>query len=58
MGIRPLLITWAGIPVGALVGGLIGYGVDLVLGQQGWWLALGGLGACLGTFVAAVKQYA
>lgn len=57
MGIRSMLLTWAGIPSGAAVGGLLGYGVDLALGTQGWWLALGGLGACLGSFAMAIRLY-
>ena len=45
-----------GIVAGALLGGLIGYVVDLVTGNQGWTLALGGLLACLGALWAGLRR--
>jgi len=41
------LAIWLGL-------GVIGFVVDLIVGSQGWWLALGGLGLCFaGLYLAA-----
>jgi hypothetical protein len=48
-GARAVLL--AGVTVGAaILGGIIGVGIDFVMGTQGWW----GVGALGGLMVAGV----
>ncbi|GEM_PF-4765894 len=49
---RPLaLLVAAAFPV---LAGIVGEVIDLALGTQGWWIALGSLGLCFGAlFLAA-----
>ena len=46
----------AGLLAGALLGAGIGYLAQLPLGQAGWWLVGGSLGACLGAFWAGLRR--
>jgi hypothetical protein len=43
-------VTLAGVPIGlALLGGMIGAGLDFVIGTQGWW----GVGVLIGLMAGA-----
>ena len=53
---RYLLSVYAGLLLGAVAGGLLGFVVDQVTGLAGWWLTLGLLGACLGAFWAGLRR--
>jgi membrane associated rhomboid family serine protease len=41
---------------GAVAGGLLGFGVQLITGQDGWVIVLGALGANAGAFLAALRR--
>ena len=51
-----LLSVYAGLVLGALAGGLVGFIVDQATASAGWWLTLGSLGACLGAFWAGLRR--
>ena len=48
----------AGMVVGAVLGGLLGYVVQLATSQAGWALVVGAGGCCLGGFWAALLRAA
>jgi len=40
----------------AVVGGLLGFGIQQATGQEGWALVVGALGACAGAFWAGLRR--
>jgi hypothetical protein len=50
------LSVMIGMVAGALVGGVVGAGVELVTHQTGWALVVGTLGANGGAFWAAMRR--
>jgi hypothetical protein len=54
--------VYAALLIGAVVGGLLGYVVDLVIepliGQSGWWTVTGCGGAIAGLTAQAVREFA
>ena len=53
---RYVLSCLVGITGGALLGSLVGLGVEQVVGQSGWSLTIGALGANGGAFLAALRR--
>jgi F0F1-type ATP synthase assembly protein I len=51
-----LISAYAGLVFGAMVGALIGFAVQQAIGQSGWSLVVGALGACLGSFWAGLRR--
>lgn len=51
-----LLSVYAGAVVGAVAGGLIGFGVQQVTGQDGWALVVAAIGANGGAFWAGLRR--
>ena len=54
--------VYGALMVGAVIGGALGYVVDLVIGplvqQSGWWVVFGLGGAIAGTTLQAVREFA
>ena len=48
--------AYAGTVFGAVMGGAVGFLVQVATSQTGWPLIVGSLGACLGAFWAALRR--
>jgi F0F1-type ATP synthase assembly protein I len=53
---RYLLSVYVALVMGALVGAVVGFGLEQAVGQAGWALVLGSLGANAGAFWAAMRR--
>jgi hypothetical protein len=51
-----LLSVYLGGLFGAVLGALLGFGLQQVTSQDGWALVVGSLGACLGAFSAGMRR--
>jgi len=50
--------TWGLTLLGGVLGALLGYGLELMLGQAGWALICGSLGLCAGAVFAGDRATA
>jgi hypothetical protein len=53
-----MLRTWGLTVLGGVLGALLGYGLELMLGQAGWALICGSMGLCAGAVFAGDRATA